>query len=289
MSDAVGNLIVEERLPASYRAVVDRWWRPLADRLVTRHAAHGRPMLVGINGAQGSGKSTLARFLELLLAEQGLRAATIALDDLYLPRADRKALARTVHPLLRTRGVPGTHDVALGQRLLDQMLAGRPGTAALPRFDKSSDDRAPDSRDVPLPLDLVLFEGWCVGCPPQDDAALAAPINALEAEEDADGRWRRYVNARLAQDYAALFARIDLLVMLRPPGFEQVLVNRRLQEDKLRAVAPSGTQVMDEAALQRFVAHYERLTRHMLAVLPDRADICIDLDQGQAVTGMAFA
>ena len=38
----------------------------------------------------------------------------LSLDDLYLPKAERLRLARDVHPLLATRGVPGTHDVALG-------------------------------------------------------------------------------------------------------------------------------------------------------------------------------
>ena len=42
------------------------------------------------------------------------RAVTFSMDDLYLGRAARVDLARRIHPLLATRGVPGTHDPMLG-------------------------------------------------------------------------------------------------------------------------------------------------------------------------------
>ena len=71
--------------------------------------------MVGLTGPQGSGKSTLAAKLPPLLAARGLRSAVLALDDLYLTHAERRRLAADIHPLLATRGVPGTHDVALGR------------------------------------------------------------------------------------------------------------------------------------------------------------------------------
>jgi len=36
----------------------------------------------------------------------------LSLDDFYLGHAARLQLARDIHPLLATRGVPGTHDIA---------------------------------------------------------------------------------------------------------------------------------------------------------------------------------
>jgi len=276
--DAIGALIAAEELPEDYRDVVEQHWRPLADDLARRAGAK-RPLIVGINGAQGSGKSTLCRFLEVLLAEQGLSAATLSLDDLYLTRAERQQLARDVHPLLATRGVPGTHDIALGTALLDGLAAGEP--VALPRFDKAADDRAARTRPVEARVDVVLFEGWCVGTAPQPQEALAEPINQLEREEDADGTWRRAVNHRLATDYAALFDRLDLLVMLRVTGFESVRANRQLQEQKLARHSPSGAGVMDAAALDRFLMHYERLTRWMLEEMPARADILFPIGPEQ--------
>lgn len=126
----------------------------------------------------------------------------------------------SVHPLLATRGVPGTHDPALGLQLFSALDRREP--VALPVFDKALDDRAPPEQwpVVPSDRELVIFEGWCVGARPQRAEELDQPINRLEAEEDRDGRWRRYVNDALAGDYQPLFARLDLLVLLAAPDWE---------------------------------------------------------------------
>jgi len=278
VSSAIDKLILTEGLPLDYRAVVERHWRPLADRIADLWVDR-RPRLIAINGAQGSGKTTLCKFLETLLVEHNLRTVTLSLDDLYLTRGERHDMAAYEHPLFATRGVPGTHDVALGEVILDDLLAGR--TAALPRFDKATDDRASMRRMIEPPIDVVLFEGWCVGAVPQAAVALPVAVNALERDEDPDGIWRREVNRRLATDYAALFARVDLLVMLRVEGFETVRANRKLQEDKLAASNPEGAAIMDDAALDRFLMHYERLTRWMLAEMPGRADVVIPIGRDQ--------
>jgi D-glycerate 3-kinase len=278
MSTAIDKLIEAEGLPLDYRSVVEQHWRPLADRIADLWFDE-RPRLIGINGAQGSGKTTLCKFLETLLVEHNLRTVTLSLDDLYLTHAERQDLARHTHPLFATRGVPGTHDVALGEAILDDLLAGR--TAALPRFDKAVDDRATVRRMIEPPIDVVLLEGWCLGAVPQPAAALETPVNELERYEDAAGDWRREVNRRLATDYAALFARIDLLVMLKIEGFEAVRANRALQEQKLAASNPEGAAIMDDAALDRFLMHYERLTRWMLEEMPGRADLVIEIGPDQ--------
>ncbi len=273
---ALRALVAAEDLPPDYLDVVERHWQPLAGRIAARA---GPALVVGINGAQGSGKTTLCRFLEVLLHQRGLRAVTLSLDDLYLTRAERQETATEHHPLFATRGVPGSHDVARGEDLLDRLTAGRP--AALPRFDKAADDRSRESVLIDPPVDIVLFEGWCLGARPQPAAALRQPVNRLEAEDDPQGLWRREVNRRLATDYAALFARLDMLVMLEVAGFEAVRANRRLQEEKLAHRRPGAPALMDEAALDRFLMHYERLTRWMLAEMPARADIVIPIGPDQ--------
>jgi D-glycerate 3-kinase len=226
-----------------------------------------RPFVIGIAGAQGSGKSTAAALLAALLRKRGLRVAILSIDDLYLDRGARERLARDVHPLFVTRGVPGTHDPTLGLAIIAAL--GRAGRVAVPRFDKARDRQGkPDA--VAAPVDVLLLEGWCVGARPQEDAALADPINALEAEEDAAGRWRRHANTALAGDYQRLFARIDRLVLLAAPGFDVVAGWRREQERGL-------DDGMDDAAVARFVEHYRRLSLHMLAEMPGRADLVIHL------------
>jgi D-glycerate 3-kinase len=280
MSSAVERLIEAERLPAGYREIVDRFWRPLSEEIAERAAesAAGKSLIVGINGAQGSGKSTLCKFLEVLLVEHNQIGVTLALDDLYLTHAERLEAAADHHPLFGTRGVPGTHDVELGMTILDRLLGGKP--ADLPVFDKARDNRAAETRRVEGRVDVILFEGWFVGAAPQPAADLAEPVNALEREEDPDGVWRREVNRRLATDYAELFGRIDCLVMLKVPDFGTVRAHRRLQEQKLGP----GPAVMDEAGLDRFLAHYQRLTEWMLTEMPGRADIVIEIGADQSPT-----
>jgi D-glycerate 3-kinase len=248
------------------------------------------PLVLGINGAQGSGKSTLADFLGFLLEEAyGCRVAGFSIDDLYKTRAERERLAREVHPLLRIRGVPGTHDTGLGLATLRALKSAAPSTLTpLPAFDKARDDRRPASE---WPLfrgrpDVIVFEGWCVGTAPQADEALALPINELEQDEDADGTWRRHVNERLKGECAELFGELDRLAMLKVPGMASVFEWRALQERKLAEKTPpeNRQRLMDEAGIKRFIMHYERLTRHNLAEMPDRADLTLYLDENHRFT-----
>lgn len=238
-----------------------------------------RPVVIGICGAQGAGKSTLAQAVQARCAAERLASAVLSLDDLYLTHAERQALARHVHPLLATRGVPGTHDIALGLDVLDGLEAG--GPVALPRFDKARDDRVSE-HDWPIVgpgCQVLVLEGWCLGAFPQRTRELAEPVNALEAGEDPDGRWRRWVNDMLGDSYQRLFARIDRLVLLAAPGFEVVHRWRSEQERDLAARAGPDDKVMSEAQIARFIAHYERITRAILAEMPARADLVVRLDR----------
>lgn len=231
--------------------------------------AEGRPLVIGICGAQGSGKSTLAAALSARFDD----APVLSIDDLYLRRAERQRLAAEVHPLFATRGVPGTHDVALGLTLIAAFRRGEP--LSLPRFDKATDDRADGTEPVPADAKLLLFEGWCLGAQP---AAVDGPINGLERDEDPNGRWRAEVEAALAGPYAALFAQIDLLIFLAAPSFGTVADWRWQQEAALARARPGAAAVMSRGEVDRFVAHYERITRRLLCDLPGRAGVTLWLD-----------
>lgn len=241
-----------------------------------------RPLVVGLCGAQGSGKSTLAA----ALAGRFPRSVALSLDDLYLTQAERRRLASEVHPLLGTRGVPGTHDVDLGLATFAALDRGE--AVRLPLFDKARDDRAePDHSPVaPGGCQLVIFEGWCVGARAQPAEELVQPVNELERERDAGADWRRYVNAALSGPYAALFGRIDLLFLLAAPGWHQVFAWRSEQEQALRRAAPGGDGLMDDAALRTFVSHYERLTRWILSEMPSRADLTLRLAADRQCIGV---
>src|SRR5690606_32636532 len=147
-----------------------------------------------ITGLQGTGKSTIAAQLVGLARERGLHAVALSIDDFYLDHDERARLGREVHPLLATRGPPGSHDVALACEVVDALREGR--STRLPRFDKIADSRLPRT-DWPVVdgVDLVLFEGWFQKVPAQLPDELSEPVNELERDEDPQGTWRTYCNA----------------------------------------------------------------------------------------------
>ena len=219
----------------------------------TYGGGRNRPLYIAIAGAQGSGKTTLAEVLTEQLVLAGVSAVACSLDDFYLTRARRIELARTVHPLLITRGVPGTHDMELCSRTIDSVTRT---PTAMPKFDKGLDDRV-DRSMWPMAgvADVVIIEGWCLGARPQPADDLVTPINELERDEDADGRWRRYVNDALARYRRCSHASIGSCSCERRTSMRS---RRWRAEQELQL--PRDRR-MSAPQLRRFIAHYERLTR----------------------------
>lgn len=294
--DAIAALMSQHRLPAAYRKTLNDIIEPLALSLYQASQGADRPLVIGIHGAQGTGKSTLTDFLRVLLAYRyRCPTASLSMDDIYHTRETREQLAAEVHPLLITRGVPGTHDIGLGNQVLDRLIAANAGSRTpLPLFNKAVDDREPEEK-WPLFIGhpgIILVEGWCLCAQPEPDSALATPVNVLEETEDRDGRWRAYVNDQLKGPYADFFARVELLVMLKAPSMASVLEWRTLQEHRLaeayrdapkegvngESTAPE-MRIMSDQEVQRFIMHYERTTRHALEEMPARADVLLTLDE----------
>lgn len=254
-----------DALPTVRPGRFDAWTQLAA--VVTPIVVARNVRVLGIEGSQGSGKSTLSATLVDALADQGVRASTLSLDDFYLAREDRLRLSRQVHPLLQTRGVPGTHD---WQRL-DRVMRAHEKREKLtvPRFDKGLDDRIDDAE---VECDCLILEGWCVGITPQSSELLAEPTNDLERDEDQDGRWRAWVNQQI-EHYLPIWSHIKFWVQLRVPSFEQVYQWRAQQERDLPAA-----QRMSDAQLSRFIQHYERLTRHLWTLPPRGPGLSVELD-----------
>ncbi len=274
----------EHRLPADFEQIVSEHYQPLA-RWIHKNKDPDATEIIGISGGQGTGKSTLADFLSLALAAES-SVANLSLDDFYLTRGERLKLAETIHPLLATRGVPGTHDVTLVTEYLERLTVLAPGERlALPRFDKAQDDRAPVDTwpTVTGPVDLIILEGWCIGARPQSPETLRNPINALEGAQDPDARWRTYVNDRLRGDYGRVFSLLDRLIFLKAPDMATVREWRHEQETKLAAGAASGPGIMDEGEIAEFVQFYERYTRANIEELPAFADVTLELDSNHGV------
>jgi len=229
-----------------------------------------------VSGVQGTGKSTLVAQLAALAQQRGLHVVGLSIDDFYLGQRMRRQLGRAVHPLLATRGPPGTHDVALACEVVDRLRDGQ--QTRLPRFDKITDRRLPPSRwPMVHGADLVVFEGWFLKAPPQPTAHLREPINPLERDEDSGGTWRTYCNDALGREYPALWSRLDRLLFLQAPGFEVVPGWRWQQERTLQAANP-GRETMTRPQVERFVQLFERVSRHALRTLPAIAERTVAVD-----------
>ena len=279
----------EMGIPATALPLLRTMYLPWAAWLECKRAEASAPLVVGLTGGQGAGKSTVCKLLKVVLWHAfGRTAASLSIDDIYLTRDERRYLAREVHPLFATRGVPGTHDCALGIFTLEQMRCqGARGSMAIPSFDKATDERRPEA-EWPLyrgKADYIIFEGWCVGARPQKPEALHEPVNALERQRDSKAIWRTAVNRELGGEYQRMFAMIDVQVLLHVGSIDRVFEWRRLQEHKLRLRAQSEgssrreLRIMSDAQVDQFVMHYERLTRHMLEEMPGRADILFPLNE----------
>jgi D-glycerate 3-kinase len=281
------------QLTAPLGEVLWRFYLPLAQWVVVQGKNYpGQGFVLGVSGPQGSGKSTLCALLQTVL-ETGFkqRVVVLSLDDFYLTRSERQRLAQRVHPLFATRGVPGTHDIALASQSISSLRAqGSQISTRLPVFDKAADERAP-VESWPVfqgRADILLFEGWCVGARAESSERLNKPVNSLEEKEDPDGIWRRYVNQVLGEEYSQLFRLLDRLLFLKIPGFNIVYKHRLEQEQQLgqslrggqkEGIEPGTKRTMNRRELQRFIMHFQRLTEYMLEELPTRADLVLVFDE----------
>ncbi|MDX1573857.1 MAG: glycerate kinase, partial [Methylophaga sp.] len=286
----IQSFLDAHQLPAAYGQQIQRWYTGIASELLLHQKSTNRPFLVGLHGAQGSGKTTLAACLTYLLSDVcHCPTITLSLDDFYLCKADRDQLASEVHPLLATRGVPGTHDLPLLLKTLDKLRSGDlPVSVA--KFNKATDDHFAED-DWPVITQkpqIIIIEGWCMGAIPQTEDALIVTVNSLEQSEDPEGHWRQYVNQQLANDYQKFFALIDYWLMLKAPSFDCIPHWRLEQEQALASQfdADDYVAIMDDSELARFIQFYQRLTEHCLQTLPSRMDTVIELDSKRQIIAL---
>ena len=275
------DFITKNKLNNNYLAYAERWFAPALKNTLL-HQNETSPFFLGINGAQGSGKSTLAEWLKVTIESTSpLNVIIVSLDDFYLSKHARQTLATEIHPLLKTRGVPGTHDLEHAITVFSALKKGL--SCKIPRFNKLLDDIEPQEKwqNINGPVDIVIFEGWCVGCPPQFYHQLNKDVNALETQFDKNKEWRVFVNEQL-KGYQTWFAYIDHLWMLQAPSFASIFAWRKQQEELLAAHAPEQSFMNDEH-LAFFIQHYQRLTEHSLLYTPQHAQEIYHLDNNRQI------
>ncbi|KAF9047401.1 P-loop containing nucleoside triphosphate hydrolase protein [Panaeolus papilionaceus] len=257
----------------------------LAAQHILKHInTNQRPLFAAIQGPQGSGKSYLSRRLQEYLQSPpySLKVAVLSIDDLYLPHDSLVSLA-AAHPhnlLWKGRGQPGTHDVDLGVNLLTAIRNGSQ-SIELPRFDKSlfsgEGDRMPmdgtgPTVEQPPSLDLLIFEGWCVGFNPITEDELQARWNGIWSSQlhklHLDPNSFRFediqaINSRLPA-YLALWNFFDVYISvstLRPnplitDGSPYSVIYKWRLEQEHNMKLTNGGRGMTDSEVKLFVDRY---------------------------------
>jgi len=93
---------------------------PMSFWIDNKYKKKGKTLLLGLSGGQGSGKTTVVGILKIILKKYFKRKTHVSsIDDFYKTLEERNKISSTIHPLFKTRGVPGTHDTNLIKKFFD--------------------------------------------------------------------------------------------------------------------------------------------------------------------------
>ena len=260
---------------------LNKFYLPLSEWIYSIYNKDRKTKIIGISGGQGAGKSTITGILKLILKKKyGLNLCVFSIDDFYKKKSDRLKMSKRTHPLFITRGVPGTHDIALINKTIKKLKQKKFRTVLIPKFDKSKDDRFQKNKwqKIVVKPDIIIFEGWCVGATHQNSVELKKPLNFIEKKYDKNLKWRKIVNNLLKKRYKSLFSQIDKLVYLKVPNFNYIIKWRWLQEQKMKLTS-KNKKTMSKIQVKEFIMFYERLTKHMMKNYSKISDLTIFLDK----------
>jgi D-glycerate 3-kinase len=252
-----------------------------------------KPLMIGLAGGQGSGKTTISSILTLILQKYfKLNVFKVSIDDFYKTRKDRKLLSKNKHPLLMTRGVPGTHDVDLMLKFFKKVKSKVFKNLTVPKFNKAIDDRFKKNSWYTLKSkpDVVIFEGWCVGARAQKASQLKKPINSLEKVHDQDIKWRSHVNNQLKTKYKSLFKQLDGLLYLKAKNFN-ILRNWRLKQERklwVQTKNKKNLKIMSSGDVINFMQTYQRITQQMFKDAIKSSSIIINLNSNHQIEKIKF-
>jgi D-glycerate 3-kinase len=278
----LSTFVKKHKLPESFELTAEQHYKPLADIIFSHFSKSNDTFFVAVNGCQGSGKSTLTDYVSEYLSNQHqLNVVVMSLDDFYYSSQKRRQLAQDIHPLLATRGVPGTHDITSLDRIIT-LLKQRETSFMIPKFNKATDEPYLESKWtlIDKPIDIVLLEGWCWGVMPQTAEQLKTPINDLEKQQDSSGIWRNYVNQQLADHYVPLYKSMNFWLILKAPSFDCVYQWRLEQEQKLKSKNTdlSDSKIMSGKEISNFIQHFQRLTMQELNTISSAKHTTLYLD-----------
>ena len=239
-----------------------------------------------ISGSQGVGKSTLSKLIKKVIERTSLQQVMLlSIDDYYLSKKNRYQLASQVHPLLLTRGVPGTHDIKKLKEHIKQFNK-KQFPIITPTFNKLKDDITKKTTTFSK-ADILILEGWCCGAKPIAKNYLHKNLNNIEKRFDKNFKWRNYYNIKLKMEYQKIFNSFDKIIYLQPPSFQSVLKWRYAQE-KNNAKKMKTKNFMNKNATKSFISYYEKLTKWMIQNMPANADMLIKVDKNQKIKKIIY-
>ena len=264
---------------------------PMSFWIDNKYKKKKKTLFLGFSGGQGSGKTTVAKILKIILKKFFKRKIHISsIDDFYKTLEDRNKMSHEIHPLFKTRGVPGTHDINLLKSFFNIIKKKNFKEIKLQKFEKAEDNRLKKRYwfNIKQKPEIVILEGWCVGATSQSNFLIKRPINILEKYEDKSLKWRKYVNEKLKKEYKKLFAMIDHFIFMKIPNFKMVFKWRLLQENKLRKKSHLNKKIMSYNEIKRFIMFYERITLQMLKDLSKSASVILLLKKNHEIRKVLF-
>ncbi len=262
---------------------------------INKKAYKKRPYFVGLAGGQGTGKTTISSLIMIILVKYfKLKVFRISIDDFYKTRKERISLSKRVHPMLMTRGVPGTHDVNMMLNFFKKAKSKNFKKMKLPNFNKAVDDRFIKKLwyRVDQKPDVIIFEGWCVGAKAELVKTLKKPINSMEKVNDKKLIWRKYVNQQLRTKYKDLYSQLNCMVYLKAKNFNMLQKWRLKQEHKLWLKTKKSyshkIKIMSKGEVINFMQTYQRITENMFKKMPKYASIVLNLNNNHQIKNAIY-
>ena len=271
--------------------ILKKIYIPMSFWIENQYRKKRKTLFLGFSGGQGAGKTTITKILKIILIKYFKRKTqVISIDDFYKTKKERYKMSNLIHPLLMTRGVPGTHDVSLIQKQFNFFKKKKFKKFTIPKFSKSLDDRIKKKywTNIINKPEVVILEGWCVGAKPQLNSLLKKPVNILEKYEDKNMFWRNYVNEKLKKEYKKIFSNIDHFIFVKVPNFKMVFKWRLLQEKKLSKKSHSNKKVMSYDEIKRFIMFCQRITLQMIKDLSKSASVVVLLKKNHGIKKILF-
>ena len=260
---------------------------------IAKKAKSRRPYFIGLAGGQGTGKTTISSIIKIILIKYfKLKVFKISVDDFYKTRKDRSLLSKRVHPMLLTRGVPGTHDINLILNFFKKMKSKKFKSSKVPSFNKAVDDRSSKKnwQKIKERPDIIIFEGWCMGAKPVPVKSLKKSINSMEKVKDPKLVWRKYVNQQLKSKYKNLYSQLNCLIYLKAKNFSLLQKWRLKQEHKLKLknMKKSKNKIMNKEDIFNFMQTYQRITENMFKTMPKFASIVMHLNSDHQIKSTVY-